>query len=129
MNRCLLRLFAVAAICSLVPVVSAAESKPNIVFILADDLGYGELGCYGQEKIRTPCIDRLAAGGMRFTQHYSGAPVCAPSRCCLMTGLHTGHAYVRDNKGKPIIGQLPIPAGTVTEPVVCVSSSAVNVTL
>lgn len=71
--------------------------KPNIIFILADDLGYGELGCYGQEKIRTPNIDRLAAQGMRFTQHYSGSPVCAPSRCALLTGRHTGHCYIRDN--------------------------------
>ena len=76
---------------------SRAERPPNIVFILADDLGYRELGCYGQEKIRTPNIDRLAAEGMRFTQHYSGSPVCAPSRCVLLTGKHTGHSYIRDN--------------------------------
>ncbi len=76
---------------------SRAERSPNIVFILADDLGYNELGCYGQEKIRTPNIDRLAAEGMRFTQHYSGSPVCAPSRCVLLTGKHTGHSYIRDN--------------------------------
>jgi arylsulfatase A-like enzyme len=67
------------------------------VFILADDLGWGELGCYGQQKIPTPNIDRLAAEGMRFTSHYSGAPVCAPSRCVLMTGKHTGHAEIRGN--------------------------------
>ena len=67
-------------------------NKPNIVYILADDLGYGELGAYGQELIETPNIDALAREGMRFTQHYSGAPVCAPARCVLMTGLHTGHA-------------------------------------
>jgi arylsulfatase A-like enzyme len=73
------------------------ERPPNIVFILADDLGYGELGSYGQTRIRTPNLDRLAAEGMRFTQHYSGSPVCAPSRCVLLTGLHTGHAYIRDN--------------------------------
>jgi len=73
------------------------SAKPNVIFILADDLGYGELGCYGQEKIRTPHIDRLAAEGMKFTQHYSGSPVCAPSRCVLMTGKHTGHAYIRNN--------------------------------
>lgn len=76
-----------------------ADTKPlNVVFILADDLGWGELGCYGQQKIPTPNIDRLAAEGMRFTQHYSGAPVCAPSRCVLMTGKHLGHAEVRGNK-------------------------------
>jgi arylsulfatase len=71
--------------------------KPNIIFILADDLGYGDLGCYGQEKIETPNLDGLAAGGMRFTQHYSGSPVCAPSRCVLLTGKHTGHAHIRGN--------------------------------
>lgn len=75
----------------------SAWAIPNIIFILADDLGYGELGCYGQRKIRTPHIDRLAAEGMWFTQHYSGSPVCAPSRCTLLTGKHTGHAYIRDN--------------------------------
>ena len=75
-------------------------AKPNIIFILADDLGYGDLGCYGQEIIRTPNIDRLAAEGMRFTDHYAGSTVCAPSRCCLMTGYHTGHARVRGNWGK-----------------------------
>jgi len=72
-------------------------AKPNIIFILADDLGYGDLGCYGQEKIETPHIDGLAASGMRFTQHYSGSPVCAPSRCVLLTGMHSGHAYIRGN--------------------------------
>ncbi len=74
-----------------------SERPPNIVYILADDLGYGELGCYGQELIETPHIDALAAAGMRFTQHYSGAPVCAPARCVLMTGQHTGHGHVRGN--------------------------------
>jgi arylsulfatase A-like enzyme len=73
------------------------ESLPNIIFILADDLGYNELGCYGQTKIETPNIDALAKSGMRFTQHYSGSPVCAPSRCVFLTGQHTGHAYVRGN--------------------------------
>lgn len=76
---------------------SAAAEKLNVVFILADDLGWGELGCYGQQKIPTPNIDRLAAQGTRFTRHYSGAPVCAPSRCVLMTGKHLGHAEVRGN--------------------------------
>ena len=74
-----------------------AGRRPNVIYVLADDLGYGELGCYGQERIRTPNVDRLAAEGMRFTQHYSGSPVCAPSRCVLLTGRHTGHAVVRDN--------------------------------
>ncbi|MBO6576167.1 MAG: arylsulfatase [Rhodothermales bacterium] len=73
------------------------EPPPNVIYILADDLGYGELGAYGQELIRTPNLDRLAAEGMRFTQHYSGSPVCAPSRGSLLTGKHTGTAFVRDN--------------------------------
>ena len=76
---------------------SAAGEKPNIIFILADDLGYGELGCYGQKSISTPYLDKMAQEGMRFTDCYAGSTVCAPSRCCLMTGLHTGHAYVRGN--------------------------------
>ena len=72
-------------------------SKPNIVFILADDLGYGDLGCYGQKRIQTPNIDRLASEGVRFTQVYAGDTVCAPSRCALMTGKHTGHCRIRGN--------------------------------
>jgi arylsulfatase A-like enzyme len=73
--------------------------RPNIVLILADDLGYGDLGCYGQKKIRTPNLDALAADGIRFTQTYAGSTVCAPSRCALMTGLHTGHCRTRGNGG------------------------------
>ena len=88
--------------------------KPNIVLILADDLGYGELGSYGQKKIRTPRLDRMAADGLRFTQFYAGSPVCAPSRCCLMTGKHGGHAHVRDNRTIGKEGQTPLPAGTPT---------------
>ena len=76
--------------------------KPNIMFILADDLGYGDLGCYGQQTIETPNLDRMAAEGMIFTDHYAGSTVCAPSRCCLMTGLHTGHAHVRGNARVPL---------------------------
>jgi arylsulfatase A-like enzyme len=79
------------------PLRPPAPRRPNIIFILADDLGYGDLGCYGQTKIKTPNIDRLAAEGMRFTDFYAGSTVCAPSRCALMTGLHTGHAYIRGN--------------------------------
>ena len=99
-------------------------SKPNIVYIMADDLGYAELGCYGQTNIKTPCIDRLADEGMRFTQHYSGSAVCAPSRCVLMTGRHTGHAYIRGNDELPergdvwgdpkLEGQRPLLPDTVT---------------
>jgi arylsulfatase A-like enzyme len=88
--------------------LAASSSRPNIVFILADDLGYGDLGCYGQTKIRTPNIDRLAREGMRFTDFYAGSTVCAPSRCCLMTGLHTGHAQIRGNV------TVPLAADTVT---------------
>jgi arylsulfatase A-like enzyme len=77
--------------------VAQEGAPPNIVFIMADDLGYGDLGCYGQTKFSTPNIDRLAAEGIRFTDYYAGATVCAPSRCVLMTGLHTGHCYIRGN--------------------------------
>ncbi|MCA9248350.1 MAG: arylsulfatase [Planctomycetales bacterium] len=107
--------------------ISAAHArKPNIVYILADDLGYGELGCYGQQYIRTPHIDSLATDGIRFTQHYCGAPVCAPTRCVLMTGKHLGHAYIRNNGEAPerramrseaqgiFPGQNPIPDEEVT---------------
>ena len=79
------------------------RAKPNIIYILADDLGYGDLGCYGQKTIRTPNIDRLAAEGMKFTDHYAGSTVCAPSRCVVMTGKHTGHALIRGN-GKMNLG-------------------------
>lgn len=82
-------------------VASAQNSKPNIIFILADDLGYGELGCYGQKEIATPNIDRLAAEGMRFRQFYAGNTVCAPSRSVLMTGQHMGHTRVRGNSAGP----------------------------
>lgn len=76
---------------------TAEETKPNIIYILADDLGYGELGCYGQEKIETPNIDKLAQEGIRFTDHYVGSPVSAPSRCMLLTGKHPGKAQIRGN--------------------------------
>ncbi len=90
--------------------------RPNIIFILADDLGYGDLGCYGQTKIKTPHLDRLATEGMRFTDFYCGCAVCAPSRCTLMTGKHLGHATVRDNmQRKPgEEGQHRMEPGTVT---------------
>ena len=84
--------------------------KPNIVLILADDLGYGDLGCYGQQRIKTPHIDRLAAEGMRFRQAYAGSTVCAPSRCVLMTGKHTGHSTVRGNRNP----ELPLEPGEAT---------------
>lgn len=93
-------LLSIAAILSCIGIASAAEpatKKPNIIFILADDLGYGDLGCYGQKLIQTPNIDQLAKEGTRFTQCYAGSTVCAPSRCALMTGYHTGHGFVRGN--------------------------------
>jgi len=101
------------ASCATLP---ASADKPNIILLLADDLGYGDVGCYGQQKIRTPNIDRLAAEGMKFTQGYAGSAVCAPSRCVLMTGLHPGHAYIRNNKSVQPEGQEPIPADTITLP-------------
>jgi len=90
------------------------ESKPNIIYILADDMGYADIGCYGQQIIKTPNIDKLADEGMRFTQHYAGSTVCAPSRCALMTGLHMGHAYVRGNLEVEPTGQLALPEGAKT---------------
>jgi uncharacterized sulfatase len=87
------------------PASAKAAVRPNIVLILADDLGYGDVGCYGQKRIQTPCIDRLAAEGIRFTQAYAGSTVCAPSRCVLMTGLHTGHCRVRGNGGATPVSQ------------------------
>ncbi len=98
----------------------AREAPPNIVYLLADDLGYGELGAYGQTLIRTPNLDRLAAEGMKFTQHYAGSPVCAPSRNTLLTGFHTGHTQVRDNYelggyiDEEERGQMPLDSGTYT---------------
>lgn len=96
------------------PLACAADRAPNIVLIVADDLGCFELGCYGQTKIKTPSIDKLAEGGARFTRFYAGNAVCAPSRCCLMTGKHAGHASVRTNRATPPEGQHPIPASDVT---------------
>ncbi len=89
-------------------------SPPNIIYILADDLGYGDLGCYGQSKFSTPHLDRLAKDGMRFTRHYSGSTVCAPSRSVLMTGLHTGHTPIRGNQEVKPEGQSPMPANAIT---------------
>lgn len=93
---------------------SRATKRPNIVFIMADDLGYRELGCYGQKKIKTPNLDKLAGEGMRFLRHYAGSPVCAPSRCVLMTGRHPGHAEIRDNLEVQPEGQGPISAQVPT---------------
>jgi arylsulfatase A len=91
-----------------------AGRNPNVILILADDLGYNELGSYGQKKIRTPYLDQLAKAGMRFTRNYSGSAVCAPSRCVLMTGKHPGHAYIRNNGEIKPEGQRPIPLNELT---------------
>ena len=96
------------------PPTEAPASPPNIIFIMADDLGYGDLGCYGQTKIQTPYLDRMAAEGMRFTQHYAGNTVCAPSRCALMTGYHMGHAEIRGNSQVDPYGQAPLSDTTLT---------------
>jgi len=117
-------------LCGCNPKSEKEEARPNIIFILADDLGYGDLGIYGQELIETPNIDALAAAGMKFTQHYSGSPVCAPSRCVLLTGKHSGHAYIRGNDewgvrgnvwdyramiaDSTLEGQRPLPANTTS---------------
>ncbi len=99
---------------------TSTPTRPNIIYVLADDLGWNEVGCYGQDKIQTPYIDQLAREGMRFTQHYSGSTVCAPSRCVLLTGKHTGHSVVRNNwenggwgADEPE-GQYPLPDEEVT---------------
>lgn len=93
---------------------SEVQRLPNIVYILADDLGYGDLSCYGQRHFRTPNIDQLAVDGMRFTQHYAGTTVCAPSRSALMSGQHTGHTFIRGNKSVEPEGQYPIPDSIFT---------------
>jgi len=124
----------IGILCSLTLIGCSSEKKeerpPNIIYFLADDLGYGEVGVYGQEIIRTPNIDALAKSGMMFTQHYSGAPVCAPARYVFLTGKHTGHAFIRGNDewnergdvwnyekvflNPTLEGQRPIPKNTVT---------------
>jgi len=92
----------------------AEQPRPNIIFILADDLGYGDLSCYGQKNLSTPNIDNLAESGLRFTQHYAGSTVCAPSRSSLMTGLHTGHTFIRGNKEWKPEGQYPLKSEVIT---------------
>ncbi|MBN2665864.1 MAG: arylsulfatase [Bacteroidales bacterium] len=106
-------------LCTSLAVASCSQAGkdsplPNIVYILADDLGYGDLSCYGQKKFATPNIDRLASQGMLYRQHYTGCTVSAPSRSCLMTGLHTGHTPIRGNKEWKPEGQWPLPAASVT---------------
>jgi len=135
LKRNTLQIKAISAGLMLLPVAHAfsqsqAGRKPNIVYILADDLGYGDIGVYGQQKIETPNIDNLAKQGIRFTQHYTGAPVSAPARCMLLTGKHSGHAQVRGNDewaergdvwnyramiaDSTLEGQQPMATGTIT---------------
>lgn len=101
------------ALCSSMSAI-AQQTTPNVVFIVTDDLGYGDLSCYGQQKFQTPNIDRLALNGVRFTRSYSGTTVSAPSRASLMTGLHTGHTPIRGNKELEPEGQFPLPDSTFT---------------
>jgi arylsulfatase A len=92
----------------------AVKKQPNIIFILADDLGYADIGCYGQQKIETPNIDKLAKQGIKFTQFYSSSTVCGPARCSFFTGLHTGHTVIRGNKPFAPEGQTPLPDSVIT---------------
>ena len=109
----------ISPLVSMANLAMAEQKKPNIVFIMADDLGYRELGCFGQEKAKTPNLDRFATEGVRLTQHYAGNAVCATSRCVLMTGKHPGHAFIRCNKDNiepngEFNGEYPIPDSEVT---------------
>ena len=116
----LIRLFAISVYvlifisCLADELQAQKPDKPNIIYILADDMGVYDLGCYGQEMIQTPHLDKMAQQGMRFTEHYAGSTVCAPSRGTLMTGMHTGHGYVKGNFAMESEGNLPLPAETVT---------------
>lgn len=94
--------------------LAAQKKRPNIVLIIADDLGYADLSCYGQQRFTTPNIDKMALDGKRFLQFYAGTTVCAPSRASLMTGLHTGHTPIRGNRAMQPEGQYPLPENTVT---------------
>lgn len=115
-----LRKTAMVLFCTLLITQLSAQHTPNIIYIYADDLGYGELGSYGQQKIKTPYLDQLATEGIRFTQHYAAAPVCAPSRCMLLTGKHAGHSAIRGNHelggfaDSSERGQQPLPTGAFT---------------
>ncbi len=112
----LLALCLLLASCTVAGTSAPRQSRrpPNVLLIVADDLGFGELSCYGQRIIKTPAIDRLAREGVRFTAGYAAAPVCAPSRASMLTGLHAGHSPIRDNRELKPEGQQPLPAGTVT---------------
>jgi len=109
------RLIVSVALLLVAPLLVAQQPRrPNVLLIVADDLGYGDLGAYGQQVIQTPVLDRLAAEGLRFTDHYAGTAVCAPSRSALFTGLHTGHTPVRGNRRVDAMSQHPLPAESVT---------------
>jgi arylsulfatase A-like enzyme len=114
MNRIRILLQAGWLFSVVIPLKITAQQKPNIVLIVADDLGYGDLGCYGQTRIKTPNLDRLAARGIRFTRFYAGTSVCAPSRSSLMTGQHTGHTPIRGNYEIEPEGQWPLPDSSFT---------------
>ncbi|TRX59170.1 arylsulfatase [Fulvivirga sp. M361] len=114
MKKYLWLCFAIIAGCTARTHEKRSTVPPNIIYIIADDLGYGDLGCYGQQKIQTPNIDKLAQEGMLFTQHYSGSTVCAPSRSVVMTGQHTGHTPIRGNREIKPEGQYPLPDSAIT---------------
>ena len=109
-----MKLLAALALSNIAPAFAAPIEKPNIIFILSDDLAQGDVGCYGQKLIQTPSLDRMAREGTRYTQAYCGTTVCAPSRTSLMTGLHMGHSPVRANREIGAEGQMPLPVGTFT---------------
>ena len=117
-RREFLKRAALAASAAAFAAKASAEAKsadrPNIIFILTDDLAMGDVGCYGQKFIKTPYMDQMAAEGTRYTQAYAGTSVCAPSRTSLMTGLHMGHSPIRANREIKPEGQMPMPASTVT---------------
>ncbi|GAB3887128.1 arylsulfatase [Spirosoma agri] len=114
MARFFFAILSVLSLCTCLKAQSRKPLRPNIIFILADDLGYGDVGVYGQKLIKTPNIDRLAAEGIRFTQFYAGTSVCAPSRSSLLTGQHTGHTYIRGNKEVQPEGQQPLADSVTT---------------
>jgi arylsulfatase A-like enzyme len=116
MKRVINTLFTLYTLFTFSSINAQTTNRPNIIFIFADDLGYGDIGIYGQQKISTPNIDKLAKQGVRFTQFYSGSTVCAPARASFMTGKHTGHSAIRGNKTFQPEGQTPLPDSAITFP-------------
>ena len=102
--------------CILPVFLQAGARKPNFVYVMVDDAGYGDFSCFGQKKFKTPSVDRMAKEGMKLTDFYSSSTVCAPSRCSLMTGMHTGHALVRGNKEVKPEGQSPLAEKCPNDP-------------